>query len=754
MGRQRVPVQLNQFIGGLNTEASPLGYPINATLDEQNASLLKDGSRRRRKGFDVEANYLAVNTGTGYDDSRPTARNQFRWDNAGGNPEIELMVVQVGNYIGVHDMNEDVLSTSPIYSFTFNTSTYSTNYSFAVIDGTLAIATGLPEITVLTYDDGVVTKEDLRILTRDFFGVEAVVDGVTLTSAQNESIRPSSINDAHAYNLRNQTFALPRVTGNTDATTIIDQIQLFYDSKSGSDRRYPSNADNATAFLNANTNFSSNRTVERFRARDMFNTPLGSGTAPRGFFIIDALERGTSRLAQEAALRAEHSVLGFPVVSLPEDRTPRGATVVAQYSGRVWFTGFSGQVVDGDNLSPKLSSYVFFSQIVQDPTNINRCYQEGDPTSNYDPDVVATDGGFIRLDGAYNIQAMVELQNSLFVFAENGVWQISGGDNTTFNATSYEVARLGSEGCVANKSIVAFEQVIMFWGDKAIYAIAQNEVGGWSMQNVTRDSIQTFYDEIPTSDKAFCTGYYDLESDSFRWLYGNTLTTNSQTNELVFNTRFKSFTKNLITSGASSFGVLTVAGGERFSASTPVDVTVAGEDVTVGGEVVTVSPTSIVRDARSSFYTILLSLSPTMTYTFGGFTSEDPTDWLRLGDDIDTPAYILTGFITGGDARLDKEVPYLTTYFRRTEDEDFGGVESSCLASARWGWTSSVNTGRWSTPREMYRPTRATDGHDLVKTRNKIRGRGPSVAFYFESSPNKTFRLFGWEHNLDTGTEE
>jgi hypothetical protein len=750
MGRQRAPVQLNQFIGGLNTESNPIGYPINATTDEQNASLQKDGSRRRRLGFDVEANYNEVDTGVTFNDSKPTGRNQFRWENPGGFANKQFLVVQIGNYLAVHDLDELIISTAPVYSRTFATSTYSTVYGLAVVDGILVIAAGVNTITKITYDGTRFTAETDTLLIRDFFGVEAVVDGVDLTGAQRVATRPSSINDAHLYNLRNQTFGLPRVDAVDE--DIQDTIAAFYEKSVSTE--YPSNADNVILHLGADPNVVANRTIDRYRVGDMFKNKPGTGSAPKGSFIIDALSRGASRLEQEAKLRAENSQLSLSVSILPTDTTPGGPKVLAQYAGRVWYAGFSAEVSDGDKLSPRMSSYVLFSQLVNDSSQITRCYQDADPTSNIDADLVATDGGFVKLDGAFNILGMIDLQDSLFVFAENGIWQITGSAAVGFLATSYSASRLGTEGCVGIGSIIRYEQTILYWSESAIYAVLQNETGGWSLENLTRDTIQTIYSAINTEDRSLTTGYYDIESDSFRWLYGNDLSNPNDITELVFNSKFKSFTKNKVSTTVDTLGPLMVSGGQKFGGNAAVPITADGETVRADRVDVFVNRTNLTRPTRTNFYTVVLSTASTITYTFGGFANENPLDWISLGAGVDNPAYITSGPLTGGDARLSKEIPYLTTYFSRTEDADLGDVESSCFASSRWDWKTSVDTGRWSTPRQMYRPTRTTDGHDLVQTRSRIRGRGHAVAIHFESEQGKTFRLYGWQHNLDSGTEE
>src|SRR5690606_40785353 len=92
--------------------------------------------------------------------------------------------------------------------------------------------------------------------------------------------------------------------------------------------------------------------------------PVGTHRAPMGHFIIDALHRGQSRLAEAAYLRALHG-LSYPINDLPFDSTKGGARFVAEYAGRVFYSGFSDIVYGPDSKSPKLSSYVLFSQLVR-----------------------------------------------------------------------------------------------------------------------------------------------------------------------------------------------------------------------------------------------------------------------------------------------------------------------------------------------------------------------------------------------------
>lgn len=316
MARQRTPVQVNQFVGGINTEANLLAYPDNSSLDESNMEMLKNGARVRRNGFDVETDYVEVNTGINPQLGQRIGRGQFRWEAPGGVSSKEFIVVQLGNYVAVHDIDDSTsISNGLLYSATYASNTYGNNYGFASIEGKLVIATGTKLLNILSYDEvGGITATTDSLLIRDFFGVEAEVGGVALTDLLNVQKRPSTKTDAHIYNLRNQTWALPRVEGDANTVNLVDCITEFRTATGNT--LYPSNADSVIPHLYPNANYT-NGTVDRFNAADLWKTPPGTTKAPTGYFIIDAMERGVSRLAQEAELRANNSVLGHAITNLP-----------------------------------------------------------------------------------------------------------------------------------------------------------------------------------------------------------------------------------------------------------------------------------------------------------------------------------------------------------------------------------------------------------------------------------------------------
>lgn len=737
MARQKVSVRINQFSGGFNTEANLMNFPEGASLDEQNMDLLGDGSRKRRNGFDTDLG-TPVNTNVKFNGSN-IGKNQFLWKNAGGFVGREFIVVQIGNYVGIHSLTTSDISNNRLYSFRVTDAGTDTNFGFTSVDGILLIATGLGSITSVQYDGRNFTRSSDKILIRDLFGVKS-----DFTDVENLQTRSEIMGDPQLYNLRNQTFGLPHPNGAGDEDYSEDPIRAFYEASG----KWPSNADNVNLFLVADANFESNRTVERFNPESMRDSPPFNTPAPKGSFIIEALARGPSREKVFRQLHNRHSnkfeLRG--TVSLPADTTKRGATVVAQYAGRAWFAGFGGDVTDGDNRSPRLSSYVMFSQTVKDPSQTFKCYQEADPTSHIDPDLVDTDGGFIKLDGAYGINAMLSVESSLFVFAENGVWRIVGIDENSFTATSYTVNKMSDKGCVSGNSVVDMEGALIYWGDSSIQALIKDQYGSWSAQDLTENTIRSFYQSLSPIERESVVGYYDEVTSTARWLYGKGIGVRNEVSELILSKKFQVFTKNKLNLN-NSFGPITVSGGSLGDDSEEV-VTVSGEVVTVNGENVTSPSTYEIRAASLNFYCTLTQLYPTIRYTFGGYNnSETPLDWVSISP-IDTPAYITTGFVTGGEARLSKGVPYITTLFEKVDEPT-----PSCFLQTRWDWSGGPSTGRWTAPRQIYRNVRK-DEDTVVVTRNKVRGMGKSVAFNLSSEPGKFFHIYGWEHNLEATTNE
>tara|TARA_Y100001973_G_scaffold106665_1_gene186294 strand:+ start:14486 stop:16801 length:2316 start_codon:yes stop_codon:yes gene_type:complete len=761
MARQNQVVEVNSFVKGLITEASPLTFPENASLDEDNFNLRRDGSRDRRLGMDLEEGAVDVVTGIP-SSTTEIAFSTYTWGNVGGVPSRTYIVVQTGGTLRVFDPDQSPISSGLVHTESLGVADITQPFSYANIDGDLVVVTGDKEIGLLSYDGTSFSLRKDYIRVRDQWGVEDVVGGKDLFSAEGLSTRPATLPNTHLYNLRNQTFGPAKERGG-EGHTLRDTIEVFSNDHPSGD--YPSNSDNINYVMYPNPNNDQNRTGDQFYSEDLIGNPPGSFPAPKGHFIIDALERGKSRLEQEQSLRGNYPALVYGVSNLPTDATPGGPRTVAEYSGRVWYAGFEGTVVDGDARSPVLSSYVFYSQLVNDPSQIVNCYQEGDPTSKESPDLLDTDGGFIRVDGAYNIQALVSVGTGILVLAENGIWMISGGSDYGFSANNNMRRKISERGIQSPGSVVSVDNTVMFWADDGIYQIGPDQFGDYTSTNMTQNTIQKFYDDIPPEVKLDAKGNYDSYDQKVRWVYYNRIGDTEPARELIFDLNLGAFYTHTISTldGNSYPRVVSPIEVPPFRLNEDATLVInEGEPVVNDGEDVTQTISVRGSGTRELAYMVITGID-NLTYSFARYRNGSFKDWESVdGIGVDAPAYLVTGYLSGGDFMRYKQAPYVQFYFTRTEngfvDDGTGNLvptnQSGCLVQSQWEWANSANSNRWGRTFQAYRykrlymPTGAQDefdsGFEVITTKNKLRGKGKVLSLKISTEPEKDCRLLGW----------
>lgn len=762
MPRQTAGVEVNAFVKGLITEASPLTFPDNASLDEMNMVLNKDGSRRRRLGMDYESGYTLLNCGQVSD---PTlVFTPFVWKQPGGYTNKEFLVIQSGTRITILDSTIKPISSSVVGAYTIGSS-ISKKMSMASVDGVMVVATGDGSIYGFDYDGTTVSFTTGRLKIRDLFGVADTIGGTDYLEGSGIAARPSTLTKAHTYNLRNQTFSVPRKLETGQSNSSEDPIQSFYLRSGGT--VYPANSDNLVSYLYSDANNSTDRNIKRYFASDNFTNPLGTNRAPLGYFIIDALSRGSSRLSEYAKLMAANPLLVNNVTTLPQDLTPGGASVLTSYAGRVWYGGFSAQLIGGDSESPRMTSYVLFSRLVHNVSDIYKCYQEGDPTSAEIPDLVDTDGGFLRIDGAYNIQQLINVGEALMVVAENGVWKITGGSGYGFKATDYLTSKITEHGCVSPGSVVIVDNTFMYWSDDGIYHVNQNQYGDWVGTNLTSTTIQTLFDNIQYNSKVRCQGAYDSYQRQVRWLYNNYFDSTDSPKELILDVNLSAFYQSQLKPLASGQfpRPLAIVKVPPFTISTEDAFVQTGSGdnvITTSSDNVTISQAAIISQTSELFYVVADSISDgTVKMTLAYYRDSTFTDWVsKDGVGIDAPAYLLTGWAGGGDFQRQKQVPYITVYSNKTETGFTAEYEpintSSIIVQGQWSWTNLAASNKWTSKFQAYRHVRFwaphysssgfDDGEQVITTRNKLRGRGLVLSLLFETEPKKDFYLLGWSY--------
>ena len=153
--------------------------------------------------------------------------------------------------------------------------------------------------------------------------------------------------------------------------------------------------------------------------------------------------------------------------------------------------------------------------------------------------------------------------------------------------------------------------------------------------------------------------------------------------------------------------------------------------------------------------------------TFGDFRNNLLKDWTAgdwNGDGYIFDSYLIshpmnstsTSQFTGRritDLTHSKNMPYLITYFRRTETGETTEGDyiypSACQGSILWDWRTSGAQGKWSSPTDLYRPYKKTifdNGYVINKT--NIRGLGRAYQVKLESVEGSQFILEGLVYDL------
>lgn len=792
MAIQKVPIEVNVFVKGLITEASPLTFPENASIDERNFVLNRDGSRNRRLGMNKLGNITNIPTET----AEGKSFSSFEWENAGGIADKLLIVVQYGKDLLVFNISAgtpELVTTFDLKALLNSDKIDIERGSFATVDGILVGAFGEHSILRLIYNSGnnTVSSSTVFLKIRDQFGIEVPFERPEESRPQQDgsfkfypyrNIKDMLDDDAvqvrpfrgdspnlHFYNLRNQSWGRPRESirfAGSDDEGLLDPIQEFDDTTGF----IPSNADVVALGL---INYAEEEGAPvKFVAKELGILPLLSSSSARGFFIIDALRRGPSRKEQYTNMFEESA--GALTVDLTAplglDTTPDGARTVAEFAGRMWYAGFSGDTISPDTRSPRMSSYVLFSQLVTASSNIDKCYQNNDPTYEAEADLLATDGGLIRLDQAYGIKELIAVGSSLLVFATNGVWAISGGTNVGFQADAFIVEKVSDQGAVNSDSIVEDGSTVFYWSTAGIFAVAPNEVGVFASQSLTKNTIQTFYEAIPIEAKTRASGVYDRYENKIKWVYSEGRIA-STSKELLLDLNLQAFSPN-------TFGTLE---GETPTLLSPIAVKpfnqqvnfltiLVGTDAVFSGtDAVGIDELVLLDSEIETMYLALWSASP-LQLAFCTYKNTSFKDWVDKDNvGADAEAYFITGYGPQGDFQRRKQVPSISTHMRKTEDgfkvvsEDLvPDNASSCIMQARWDWHNSPNGNRWGRENQIYKnkrvymPENVNDsydtGEDVITTKTKLRGNGRTLSMLFKTEPEKDCKILGWSYIMDVST--
>lgn len=718
---------VNSFNAGLVTEFSELKFPENASVDELNCDLSKDGSRARRLGLEVESDYAL----SSFQVKTNKVFQTFTWLNAGGLSGYNLVVIQVGGNLYFYEANKTPFSAQDT-GLTFDLSTYGiAGYEIAQnkcqctsIGGVLVVASAALDTFYLVLDTNTMSLSSHKILfrVRDFDYQSDLQD-------MSERVSESSVTRERKYDTKNAGWT--GVYGSSALDTYIANRSawppLTHAWYSGKD---------------SSGNFSLTEWEKVFAGTSIFGN---------GHFILDFFYKDRSDASGISGIDIEIE--------------PNRFKSVTSYAGRVWYAGLGSGINSGRILYSRIIESI---KVEGDNSAIGDCFQQNDPTSEDFSDLLDTDGGSMIIPEAFNIKKVFAADQYLYVFAENGVWVVGGvqssNSNTArfvsrnFSASGYFVSKITSVGLDCVESFVSVEGVPFWWSKYGIHTFSYDQSTGMPVeQNLTVDTIQTFWDSITTEGKRTVTSAYDPKEKKVYWTYKSATDTekNKYSKVLILDIPLKAFYPWQI-SNSSDYYVMLLHTMEGYFVPTANIQVVNSDDVDVvnssGVEVVSDANVSVGNEDTVVVAYVLNVASKKMTIAtfssllFRDFTSEN------------FQSYAIAAYDFLGDAERRKTAPYVTVYCRSTE-QGFTGTEvagydsineSSLLVSALWDFKETA----YST-QQAYRikPFPVVDSTDLtnnqqdrsvVATRLKIRGKGRSCRFKFESEEGKNFVLIGY----------
>lgn len=138
MPRAQQTRQFLNFVGGLNTESSPLVFPEGTAKDLDNVDLNRDGSLKRRRGMNFEA--LGAYSTTTFSESNleDDAISAHEWTSVGGDDSLNFLVLQVGKDLFFHRLGDTALSTGIIGTLDMTNLSIDTDFNTEPVDAASA----------------------------------------------------------------------------------------------------------------------------------------------------------------------------------------------------------------------------------------------------------------------------------------------------------------------------------------------------------------------------------------------------------------------------------------------------------------------------------------------------------------------------------------------------------------------------------------------------------------------------------------
>ena len=728
------------FSGGLNTDGSPLTNPENTAEVLENFILESNGTLRKRMGLAEEGATFA--TGITFDSTSVVSVHV--WESLLRESLVDFFVIQVNSTLYVLSMDATTITNYGTIDLTVYKRSTSLTVGNSAIQGNSGkgyFFVASPEISPFwvkfDYETSTISHSPIDLLIRDLYGKD---DGLS-----NDN-RPSTLSAEHEYNLINQGWRKEYIskffasTGTYPANSDV----WYYGRKEIPDDDLPY-LDFVPSHMTMQE-FGNSPAPKGHFILNVLDGSIGSSSGDSWYFVeeLDSVYLTTvlenrpdySKIIFSRQNRMDPALVGdqirwanmtytiiekgvysdgtsYAVMERPGSlNTNYGAgsridldlwrngtylgggndflfskpvipDVVAFYAGRVFYAGSSSQAWSGT---------IFFSQVLEDIDKVGLCYQDADPTSEHISDLIATDGGTVLVENAVNITAMLPYEGSLVIFAENGVWELSGSNEAGFKATEFRLKKITEFGTVGAKSIVSLGSGFLYWSRHGIFALQREQVSG-SLQAVrlSKDRIQNLYNTLSSESRKRATAYYDKVENKVYWLYsaeGIFSIYNHYDRVLVLDLSleggaFYTFTFDSLynSSGLVLCGMLSSSNSNVLE-EVVYGVVVGADTVVVGSDLVVVEESVGVGASSSGLPFYLLAGQGAL---LGRILGDSSYRDLKQSDYV---GRILTRFELTDEKLKKKQIKYLKAHFGK----DTGAVlPVSYRCAAPTGWTQVAN---------------------------------------------------------------
>lgn len=383
--------------------------------------------------------------------------------------------------------------------------------------------------------------------------------------------------------------------------------------------------------------------------------------------------------------------------------------ITSFFGGRIWY-GASGYNEKG--------TLLYFSQVLERDEQFGACYQINDPTSEYFFDLLASDGGTVSIPEIANVVGLFPMRSALVVLATNGVWVIRGSSSEGFSATSYRVEKVTSIGCVSRYSVCDMRGLPVWMGEDGVYTLEYDpNYNAFQIKSLSNDRIRTYIkDKIFAVNKRYSKIVYDTTKEMLRITYNSSASVPA--GQEFYYDRILNYDINSKAWYPWSF---------------PTIMPLVG--------LVNLVDSNHVYPAVLKF--IFWSSFETYTGTYFAELREDApfkdfvavsTYTVNPGLAADYTSFIVTAPMLDAEAMKFFQTNYVMVFMNTV-------AGSSCKLQAQFDWTTSGNSGKWSTSQEIYLniPFSRVGYRKL-----KFRGKGRALSFKFISTGTGPFELLGW----------